>query len=113
MKLIAKRFLTGDYGSVVAGQEFECSAEVGKHLINKGVAYSYEVPKVTYESKVVTPEASGVGAREPFRDGSVSDTEPAAVAPEGDQELPSPDVPPKRASNRGRRGKRQESSPAE
>lgn len=102
MKLIANRQLFGDYGRVAEGEIFDCSDEIGRQLIQNGVASKAEPPKITYETKVVVPEASEVGARPGFRDLSLSDKEPAPVATASNSVLPGADVQKKGTVNRSR-----------
>lgn len=92
MKLIANRQLRGEYGLVVPGQEFEVREEIGLQLLRIGVVERPVDPKITYETKVIVPEAPEVSARHPFRDVPVPDAESEAVASEGDSVLPDADV---------------------
>lgn len=71
MRVIANRQLTGVYGTVVAGQEFECPDEVARQLLYSGVVRKADPPQVLYETKVVRP--AEVGPTQPFRDLSVPD----------------------------------------
>ncbi len=107
MRLFASRQLTGDYGTVTAGEEFECAEDVGNHLLHKGLAFPALPPKVHYETKVVTPEAPEVSPREPFRDLSVSDAKPEEVAAASNPVLSQTDVPESGTADPGGRGKRQ------
>ena len=92
MRLIANNQLRGEYGVVVAGQEFECSEDVGRELLARGSARTPEPPNILYDTKVVMPVAPMVSARQPFRDVPVSDAEPAGVAAQSDRVLSQPDV---------------------
>lgn len=93
MRLISNRQLTGDYGSVAAGEQFECSEDVGAHLLRQGSARRADPPRILYDTKIVVPEAPTVGARLPFRNCPLHNPESAPVAPEGDSVLPAADVP--------------------
>src|SRR5512137_189099 len=83
MRLIANRQLTGVYGTVVAGQEFECPDDVARQLIQSGVVHKAEPPKVQYETKIIRP--AEVGPAQPFRDVPVPDPQPAPVAAPGNR----------------------------
>ena len=113
MKLICSaQQLHGAYGTVTEGQEFECDDDAARHLIHSGMARQPASHQVLYETKVITPSASEVGPRPPFRDLPLSDKEPAGVAPEGDSLLPVADVPSAGTADTGGRGKRQRSNSA-
>lgn len=107
MQVIANRQLFGDYGAVVAGQQFECQDDVANELIARSLVRRLEAPKVAYEVKVIVPEAPEVAAArepEPFRsDVPLPDPEPQGMAPEGNRVLPGSDVRQERPANRGRR----------
>lgn len=66
MRLIATQQITGDYGTVVAGQAFACDPLVGAQLLARGLARPAEAPRVLYETKVIQPEAPEVSPRLPF-----------------------------------------------
>jgi hypothetical protein len=106
MRLVANKQLTGDYGTVTAGQRFECPDEVGRQLIQGGHARAFEAPQVMYETKVIEPEAPEVSPRDPFRNGALSHAEQAAMAPEGHSLLAESDVPEPGAADPGGRGRR-------
>ena len=106
MRLIANRQLTGDYGSVVAGDGFEVEDATGHQLITAGLARRAETPRVQYETKVITPEAPEVSARQPFRELSLPHAEPPSVAPESDRVVPPTDLSQSGVVDRGRRGRR-------
>lgn len=106
MKLIANRPITGDYGTVVPGQDFEPTDERAHDLLKRGLARKKEEPVIQYETKVVTPEAPEVSPRHPFRDVPVPDAEPEDVAPEGDSGVPDADVQNGGNAHSGRRGRR-------
>ena len=76
--------LTGAYGTVIAGQEFDCEDSIAVELLRSGFVRKPASPGVRYETKVITPEASGVSPRQPFRHMPVSDKRPEVVASEGD-----------------------------
>jgi hypothetical protein len=88
MQVIANKQLTGDYGTVVAGQKFEVADDVAADLLQRSVVRRAEPPKVLYETKVIAPEAPEVAPRLPFRHSSLPDEGPAALATEGDRVLP-------------------------
>ena|ERR1700737_4559457 len=98
--------LTGDYGTVTAGQEFDCPDDVAQQLLAVGSVRKPGPPRVRYETKVIVPEAPEVGARLPFRDMPVSHEESSSVAAEGDRVLPESDVPEQGAADNRRRGRR-------
>jgi hypothetical protein len=107
MRLIAVAHqLTGVYGTVTAGEEFECRDDLAKQLVRSGSARKAAPPRVLYETKVVVPEAPEVGARPPFRNVPVHHAESPPVAPEGDPVLPAADLPAPGAADSGGRGKR-------
>lgn len=110
MKLIANRQLYGEYGTVVAGQEFEASDQVGLQLLQSGVVRRPDPPRVTYETKVIVPTASEVSARQPFRHLPVSDPESPNMAAEGDRVLSAADLPAVRNDDPGRRSGRRRPS---
>ena len=106
MRLIANRQLTGVYGSVVAGDGFDVEDATGRQLMSAGLARRADPPRVQYETKVITPEAPEVSARQPFRDSALPHEEPPSVAPESDSLLPPANVSESGAADRGRRGRR-------
>ena len=68
MRLISNIQLTGTYGTVVAGQEFECEESTARELLTAGIVRKAGPPVVRYETKVIAPEAPEVSARHSFRD---------------------------------------------
>src|SRR5579885_2969659 len=113
MKLFANRQLTGDYGTVAPGEQFECADEIGHQLVSRGLAHLADPPKVLYESKpaertapvvtfetpavliespAVSLEAPGVSARDPFRDLPMSNAKPQELAAESDRVFPESDI---------------------
>jgi len=95
MKLIANRQLTGTYGTVAPGEEFECPDEVAGELLRAMLARPAAPPRVTYETKVIwpaLPEALGVSPRLPFRDLSLSDPQPPPLAAPSCTVLPITDI---------------------
>lgn len=113
MKLIANRQLTGAYGTVAPGEEFECADEIAGELLRAYLVRPATPPRVTYETKVIWPaapsqsfEAPEVSARLPFRDVPVPDAESKAVAPESHSVLPDADVPKSGAIDSRGRGRR-------
>lgn len=110
MRLIANRQLSGAYGVVTAGQVFECDDEIARTLMENGVAYRPQPPRILYQTKVVRPEAPEVGPRPPFRDLPLPNAEPKVVSATSNPVLPGTDVPESRASNPVRWGGRKGSS---
>ena len=107
MRVIANRQLTGHYGMVTAGQEFEAEDDVARQLLRAGLVKAPDPPAMVYETKVIVPEVPEAAARDVFRDVSLPDAEPAVLAPEGDQELSMPDLPAQRTDDpRGRAGRK-------
>ena len=107
--------LTGDYGTVVQGQEFEVDELIGSQLVRNGHARRADPPRIVYQTKVVTPEsatvaleAPGVSPRPPFRDVPMLNPESPRVAPASDPLLSGPDVckpgTPYRSGRRRREG---------
>lgn len=88
-KLIALSQLSGNYGVVQAGQEFETDDDTARELLWRGYVKHAADPQVVYETKVIVPEeAPKVSARRPFRHSTVRnpqssplDTEDAPVVP--------------------------------
>lgn len=109
MKLIAKKHLSGSYGTVVPGQTFECEKQTALELIKNGYAGMAIKPVVQYETKVVTAGVT-VTAQESFRPSSdnvrMRNEEPAQVATEGDSVLPAPVLPEQGTPNPRGRGRR-------
>jgi hypothetical protein len=104
MRIVANTQLTGIYGTVVAGEEFDCPDGTALELLRLGRARRVAPPAVRYETKVIVPEAPEVSAREGFRHLRVPDKKSANVAPEGHRLLARPDIPKQRtAHSRGRR----------
>lgn len=94
MKLIADRQLTGEYGTVTPGQEFEVRDEIGTDLLRRNLVRTAAPPRVEYDTKVIRPaEAPEVGAREtPFRHVPVPDEEPENLAEESRRVLSGADL---------------------
>jgi hypothetical protein len=118
MKLIANRQLTGEYGTVAPGHPFEVNEKaVAMDLVRRGLARLFEVPRISYQTKILVPEthfeapqitaeAPGVSTRQPFRDGIVHHEESAELAPESDQVFSGSDVQsPGTPDDSGRRGR--------
>ena len=107
MRLVANTQLTGAYGTVVAGQEFECHDPTALELLAMGSVRKAGPPAVRYETKVIVPgEAPQVSARETFRHVPVSDEGSAGMAAEGDLVLSGTNVSQRGAANHsGRRGR--------
>ena len=107
MRVIANRQLTGHYGVVSAGQEFDAHEDVARQLLRAGLVKKPDPPTMAYETKVIVPEVPEAAPRDVFRDLRLPDAEPAAVAPEGDQELSAANVPAQRTvDSRGRSGRK-------
>jgi len=92
MRVIANRQLTGHYGMVTAGQEFEAEDDVARQLLRAGLVKRPDPPAMVYETKVIVPEVPEAAPRDVFRDVSLPDSEPAVMAAEGDQELSAADL---------------------
>lgn len=107
MKLLANVDLYfGGGNPIEQGHEFEIDEVQGLQLLKLGTARIAGPPTMLYETKIITPAAPQVSAREPFRDGALPNEEPPAVAPEGDRVLPGADVSEQGAANHsGRRGR--------
>ena len=80
--------LTGAYGTVVAGQQFECEPEIALQLLAAGFVRRVGPTAVQYETKVIVPEAPEVSARPGFRHLSVPHAKPEGVASASDTVLP-------------------------
>lgn len=112
MKLIALTQLTGVYGSVETGQEFEVADDLAKELLRLGHVRASAPPPVVYETKVIVPqEAPTVAARRPFRHVPVPDEEPSLLAPGSDPMLQNADLSEPGIIDPGRRSGRARSSP--
>ena len=83
MKVRANRQLTGDYGTVVAGQVFELNQDIALELLRSGVIEPYR------EVKVIVPEVPG---ERPFRLLYLPN-EQAAMGGAGDSGVAKTDVP--------------------
>lgn len=115
MRLIANTQLTGDYGTVVEGQEFNVNDENdAKQLISRGMARRASPPRILYQTKparfetpTIQAEAPGVSARDPFLYGALPNPQQTGVATEGDHVLASANVSePRTADSGGRRGRK-------
>jgi hypothetical protein len=106
MKLIANCQLTGVYGTVIAGQQFEAEDELALHLIKGQMAHKADPPRIEYQTKVIVPEAPEVSPREPFRDLLMPDETAPTVAPESNRILPQSDVQERIDADPRRRGRR-------
>lgn len=106
MRLIANCQLRGEYGQVVPDQEFEARDEIAVELIARGNARHARPPKIQYETKIITPVAPVVSAREPFRDGAVSNAQPKVVDTEGHRVLSTADLSDSGAADTRGRGRR-------
>ena len=107
MRVIANRQLTGHYGVVTAGQEFDADDDVARQLLRAGLVKRPDPPVMLYETKVVSPEAPEAAPREAFRDVPLSDAEPTHVAGECNPEFSEPNVSvPRTDTPRGRAGRK-------
>jgi hypothetical protein len=113
MKLIALSQLTGVYGRVEAGEEFEVDDSIATELLRLGYVRPAVPPPVVYETKVITPQASTVGARPPFRHVPVPDSQPEELVTAGDPVLREPELLRPGTVDPGRRRGRARSSPDE
>ena len=109
MRVIANRQLTGHYGVVTMGQEFDAEDDVARQLLRAGLVKRPDPPTMVYETKVIAPEVPEAAPRDVFRDVSLPDAEPAGMAPEGDQQLSAPDLPAQRTDDPGGRAGRKAS----
>ena len=111
MNLIANRQLTGEYGTVIAGQQFIVRDEIAMQLLKDGVVRRAEAPRIAYSTKVIRPqETPEVSPRGPFHgDVSVPDAEPADVVTAGHQVLSESDVSTSRITDSGGRSGRSRS----
>ena len=50
MRVIANRQLTGHYGMVTAGQEFEAEDDVARQLLRAGLVKRPDPPAMVYET---------------------------------------------------------------
>lgn len=74
MKLVCiAQQLTGDYGTVTAGQEFECHEDIGVQLIRNGSARKPESPRILYETKPARFEAPEISPKETKGGGRVKE----------------------------------------
>src|SRR3954453_18400485 len=99
MRVIANRQLTGHYGVVTTGQEFDADDDVARQLIRNGLVKRPDPPAMVYETKVIVPEVPEAAPRDAFRDLPVPDPQSAGVAPEGNRELSDADVSPPRTDD--------------
>ena len=112
MRVIANRQLTGHYGVVSGGEEFEADDDVARQLLRTGLVRKPDPPRVLYETKVIVPESPEAAPRPGFRDVPVPDAEPAPVASESDPLLRASDVSRQGASDPRGRSTRKASGPA-
>ena len=106
MRVIANRQLTGHYGVVTMGQEFDAEDDVARQLLRAGLVKRPDPPAMVYETKVIVPEAPEAAPRDAFRDMPLSDAEPQEVASESDRMLPAADLPAARIAHPVGRGRR-------
>ena len=109
IRLIANRQLTGHYGVVTIGQEFEAEDDVARQLLRNGLVKKPDLPSMVYETKVIAPEVPEAAARDTFRDVPLPDAEQTDVAPEGDREFSAANFQPQRTDDPGGRGGRKAS----
>src|ERR1019366_5755395 len=103
MRLIANRQLTGHYGVVTIGQEFEADDDVARQLLRNGVVKKPDPPALVYETKVIAPEVPEAAPRDIFRDVPLPDAESPGVAGEGDREFSAANFQPQRTDDPGGR----------
>ena len=107
MRVIANRQLTGHYGVVTIGQEFEADDDVARQLLRNGLVKKPDPPAMVYETKVIVPEVPEATPRDAFRDVPLPDAEQADVAPEGDREFSAANFQAQRVDDpRGRAGRK-------
>jgi hypothetical protein len=107
MRVIANRQLTGHYGVVTIGQEFEADDDVARQLLRNGLVKKPDLPAMVYEMKVIVPEVPEAAPRDAFRDVPVPDAEQADVAPEGNREFSAANFQAQRTDDpRGRAGRK-------
>ena len=107
MRLIANRQLTGHYGVVTIGQEFEADDDVARQLLRNGLVKKPDLPAMVYETKVIAPEVPEAAPRDTFRDVPLPDAEQADVAPEGNREFSAANFQAQRNDDpRGRAGRK-------
>ena len=113
MRLVAGSQLTGSYGTVQAGEEFECHDATAQELLLAGLAKRAGPPAVRYETKVIVPSQAAFGggaASESFRDVPLPDAGPETVVAEGDYVFPDPNAPKFGAADSVRRAGRPRSA---
>ena len=111
IRLIANRQLTGHYGVVTMGQEFEAEDDVARQLLRNGLVKKPDLPSMAYETKVIAPEVPEAAPRDTFRDVPVPDAEQADLAPEGNQEFSATNFPAQRTDDPSGRAGRKASGP--
>jgi hypothetical protein len=111
MRVIANRQLTGHYGVVTIGQEFEADDDVARQLLRNGLVKKPDLPAMVYETKVIAPEVPEAAPRDAFRDVPVPDPEQADLASESDREFSASNFQAQRVDDpRGRTGRKALSS---
>ena len=107
MRVIANRQLTGHYGVVTIGQEFDANDDVARQLIHAGLVRKPDPPTLVYETKVMVPEVPEAAPRDAFRDVPLPDAEQAGLAAGSDPVLSTADVLQSgTADSRGRTGRK-------
>ena len=107
MRVIANRQLTGHYGVVTIGQEFEADDDVARQLLRNGLVKKPDLPAMVYETKVIVPEAPEAAPRDTFRDVPLPDAEQADMASEGNREFSAAKFQAQRTDDpRGRAGRK-------
>jgi hypothetical protein len=92
-KLIALTQLSGVYGVVPAGHEFEVEDQLARDLLKLGYVKHATDPEVTYETQALAPqEAPELKPRRPFRHGVMRHAQPSPVDPENDAGIHDPDI---------------------
>lgn len=94
VKLIALSALSGNYGVVQAGQEFEADDDTARELLLRGYVKHAADPQVTYETQAIEPaETPEVSPRRPFRHGVMRHAKPPNLDTENVGIVPPADVP--------------------
>ena len=107
MRVIANRQLTGHYGVVTIGEEFEAEDDVACQLLRNGLVKKPDLPAMVYETKVITPEVPEATPRDAFRDVPLPDAEQVDLAAGRDPVLSTADIPQSgTADPRGRAGRK-------
>lgn len=94
VKLIALSALSGNYGVVQCGQEFEADDDTARELLQRGYVKHAADPQVTYETQALEPsETPEVSPRRPFRHGALRHAKPPKLDTEDAPVVHEPDIP--------------------